>query len=39
MTFQKLSAEGDTWRALARVQVYDKALGEAKDGPPIEEFW
>jgi hypothetical protein len=32
------SAEGNTMRALPRVQVYDKALGESKDGTPIEEF-
>jgi ankyrin repeat protein len=32
--------EGDKKRALARARarVYDKALGEAKDGTPIEEF-
>ncbi|KAH9540470.1 hypothetical protein CY35_14G006900 [Sphagnum magellanicum] len=30
--------EGDKRRALARARVYDKALGEAKDGTPIEEF-
>jgi hypothetical protein len=30
--------EGDKKRALARAQVYDNALGEAKDGTPIEEF-
>ncbi|CAM6037706.1 unnamed protein product [Sphagnum compactum] len=30
--------ERDKKRALARARVYDKALGEAKDGTPIEEF-
>ncbi|CAM6040373.1 unnamed protein product [Sphagnum compactum] len=30
--------EGDKKRALARARVYDKALGEAKDDTPIEEF-
>ncbi|CAM6030035.1 unnamed protein product [Sphagnum balticum] len=30
--------EGDKRRALARARVYDKALGEAKDGTRIEEF-
>jgi ankyrin repeat protein len=30
--------EGDKRRALARARVYDKALGEAKDGTPIEKF-
>jgi hypothetical protein len=30
--------EGDKRRAKARAVVYDKALGEAKDGTPIEKF-
>jgi hypothetical protein len=30
--------QGDKKHAVARAQVYDKALGEAKDGTPIEEF-
>jgi hypothetical protein len=30
--------ERDKRCALARARVYDKALGEAKDGTPIEEF-
>jgi hypothetical protein len=30
--------EGDKRCAKARALVYDKALGEAKDGTPIEEF-
>ncbi|CAM6035274.1 unnamed protein product [Sphagnum compactum] len=30
--------ERDKKRALARARVYDKALGEAEDGTPIEEF-
>jgi hypothetical protein len=31
--------EGDKRCAKARALVYDKALGEAKDGTPIEEFF
>ncbi len=38
-SFDEQRNEGDKSCALARAPVYDKALGEAKDGTPIEEFF
>jgi len=37
-SFDEQRNEGDKRCALARARVYDKALGEAKDSTPIEEF-